>query len=89
MAESTRRGRGRPDTGVDGSARRRGPGPTLARLIAVRVLERVERVRAYADLALHHALAQSNLASVDRALAKYLAMVRDFPRSHPSADFIR
>ncbi|MBW2698438.1 MAG: 16S rRNA (cytosine(967)-C(5))-methyltransferase RsmB [Deltaproteobacteria bacterium] len=60
-----RPGRGRPD----GVARRRGAGPTLARLIAVRVLERVERVRAYSDIALHHALAQSNLSGQDRALA--------------------
>lgn len=72
MADLSRRGRGRPDTGSDGSARRRGPGPTVARLIAVRVLERVERVRSYADLALHHALAQSNLSSVDRGLATEL-----------------
>jgi 16S rRNA (cytosine967-C5)-methyltransferase len=72
MSEGKKRqGRGRPgasDPSPNGS-RRRGSGPTLARLIAVRVLERVERVRAYADLALHHALAQSNLASNDRALA--------------------
>ena len=66
-----RPGRGRPGQ-IDSGARRRGAGPTLARLIAVRVLERVERVRAYADLALHDALAQSNLASADRALATEL-----------------
>jgi 16S rRNA (cytosine967-C5)-methyltransferase len=35
----------------------------------VRVLERVERVRAFADLALHHALASTELSGVDRALA--------------------
>jgi nitrite reductase/ring-hydroxylating ferredoxin subunit len=29
------------------------------------------------------------MTSVDRALVKYLDMVRGFPRSHPSADFIR
>ena len=28
------------------------------------------------------------MTSVDRALARYLSLVRDFPRSHPSADFI-
>ncbi len=68
-----RPGRGRPDsTNGSGGGRRRGGGPTLARLIAVRVLERVERVRAYADLALHEALAHSNLASADRALATEL-----------------
>jgi 16S rRNA (cytosine967-C5)-methyltransferase len=55
--------------GINSGSRRNGSGPTLARLIAVRVLERVERVRAYADIALHHALSQTNLASVDRALA--------------------
>ena len=38
------------------SSRHRGAGPTLARLISIRVLERVERVRAFADLSLHHAL---------------------------------
>ena len=63
---------GPPPSGVDGSVRRRGPGPTYARLIAARVLERVERVRSYADIALHHALAQSNLSSVDRGLATEL-----------------
>jgi len=34
----------------------------------VRVLERVERTRAYADITLHHALARADLASSDRAL---------------------
>jgi len=60
--------RGRPTSGGAAGSRRRG-GPTLARLIAVRVLERVERVRAFADLALHHALASSELSGADRALA--------------------
>ena len=73
MADRQQRpGRGRPVRNVSGATRRRGPGPTLARLIAVRVLERVERVRAYADLSLHHALGQSNLAGADRALATEL-----------------
>jgi 16S rRNA (cytosine967-C5)-methyltransferase len=35
----------------------------------VRVLERVERVRAFADLSLHHALATTELSGTDRALA--------------------
>ena len=51
------------------SSRHRGAGPTLARLIAIRVLERVDRVRAFADLSLHSALAQSDLSGLDRALA--------------------
>jgi 16S rRNA (cytosine967-C5)-methyltransferase len=38
----------------------------------VRVLERVERTRAYADLALHGALARSDLSAADRALATEL-----------------
>ena len=52
--------------------RRRGDDPTLARLLAVRVLERVERLRSYADLALHSALASSSLSAPDRALATEL-----------------
>ncbi|MEE8580795.1 MAG: 16S rRNA (cytosine(967)-C(5))-methyltransferase RsmB [Myxococcota bacterium] len=44
----------------------------MSRLLAVRVLERVERSRAYADLALHHALSQSSLVSADRALCTEL-----------------
>ncbi|MCH2184351.1 16S rRNA (cytosine(967)-C(5))-methyltransferase RsmB [Myxococcota bacterium] len=57
-----------PETG----ARRRGPKPTAARILAVRVLNRVDRVRSYADLALHHALAQSSLSAADRGLATEL-----------------
>lgn len=53
-----------PAPGTD----RKSGSPTQARLIAVRVLERVERLRSFADLALNHALAQSNLAAADRAL---------------------
>lgn len=60
--------RGRPRAGGAAGSRRRG-GPTLARLLAVRVLERVERVRAFADLSLHHALATTELSGADRALA--------------------
>jgi 16S rRNA (cytosine967-C5)-methyltransferase len=58
---------------MEGTARRRGPGPTVARLIAVRVVDRVQRLRAFADLALHHALAQTRLSGLDRALATELA----------------
>jgi len=64
-----RPGRGRP-AGRSGF-RRRGA-PTQARLLALRVLLRVERTRAYADLALHAALAQSPLVGPDRALATEL-----------------
>lgn len=59
----------RPRKGPGSGADKRDEAPTRARLLAVRVLERVERLRSYADLALHHALAQSNLPSTDRALA--------------------
>jgi 16S rRNA (cytosine967-C5)-methyltransferase len=41
-------------------------------VIATRVLERVQRTQAYADLALHHALARSGLAAQERALATEL-----------------
>ena len=54
------------------AAKRRGPGPTHARLLAMRVLERVERSRAFADLALHYELTQSGLSGADRALATEL-----------------
>ncbi len=46
--------------------------PTRARLLALRVLERVTRGGAYADLALSGALARSGLAPEDRALATEL-----------------
>lgn len=62
--------RGRP-RGRSFGPRRRGA-PTLARLLALRVLVRVERTRAYADLALHAALSQSNLVGSDRALVTEL-----------------
>lgn len=42
--------------------------PTQARLLAMRILERVERTGAFADLALNHALARVNLSARDRAL---------------------
>ena len=41
-------------------------------MLALRVLSRVEQVRAFADLSLHAALAQSELAAADRALATEL-----------------
>lgn len=62
--------RGRPK-GRDAGGRRR-EAPTRARLLAVRVLERIERTRAYADLALHGALSRSDLPAPDRALATEL-----------------
>ena len=61
----TRRGRGRPHRGRDLA---RGA-PTRARLLALRVLERVERSGAYADLLLNAQLSRSNLAAGDRAFA--------------------
>jgi 16S rRNA (cytosine967-C5)-methyltransferase len=41
-------------------------------MLALRVLSRVEQVRAFADLSLHAALARSELAASDRALATEL-----------------
>ena len=51
---------------------RKTAGPTAPRMIAIRVVERVQRAGAYADLALHHALVQSRLPAADRALATEL-----------------
>ena len=72
---SDRAARGRPNRGRprgrDAGGRRRAA-PTRARLLAVRVLERIERTRAYADLALHGELARSDLPAPDRALATEL-----------------
>lgn len=51
---------------------RRAGGPTAPRMVAVRVVERVQRAGAYADLALHHALVQSQMQAADRALATEL-----------------
>lgn len=51
---------------------RRAGGPTTPRLVAIRVVERVQRAGAYADLALHHALVQSRMPAGDRALATEL-----------------
>ena len=66
-----RKGRGRP-TPRTPDAKERNSEPTLTRLLATRVLERVERSQAYADLALHQALARSPLSGVDRALTTEL-----------------
>ncbi len=67
----SRQGRGRPSSrGGEGSER--ADAPTLTRLLATRVLERVERSQAYADIALHQSLARSPLSGVDRALTTEL-----------------
>lgn len=55
-----------------GQGPRKTAGPTAPRLIAIRVVERVQRAGAFADLALHHALVQSRLPAADRALATEL-----------------
>jgi 16S rRNA (cytosine967-C5)-methyltransferase len=55
-----------------GSSSRKTAGPTAPRMIAIRVVERVQRAGAYADLALHHALVQSRIPAADRALATEL-----------------
>jgi 16S rRNA (cytosine967-C5)-methyltransferase len=65
----TRPGRGRP---AGATARRAAAAPTRARLLALRVLLRVERAGAYADLALRAALGRAALAPADRALATEL-----------------
>jgi 16S rRNA (cytosine967-C5)-methyltransferase len=62
--------RGRPNADR-GGLRHRGA-PTRTRLLALRVLERVQRAGAYADLALHHALGRSGLSAPDRAFATEL-----------------
>ncbi|MBW2712497.1 MAG: 16S rRNA (cytosine(967)-C(5))-methyltransferase RsmB [Deltaproteobacteria bacterium] len=54
------------------SGRHRDGTPTQARLVALRVLERVETADAFADLALHHALQRNELSPVDRALTTEL-----------------
>jgi 16S rRNA (cytosine967-C5)-methyltransferase len=61
--------RARPPLGL---AARRRSAPTQARLVAARVLERVERTRAFADLALQSALARTKLGARDRAFATEL-----------------
>jgi 16S rRNA (cytosine967-C5)-methyltransferase len=64
----TRPNRGRPD-GPGTSDRRRASAPTHARLLALRVLERVASAGAYADILLHSALGRSALNAPDRAFA--------------------
>jgi 16S rRNA (cytosine967-C5)-methyltransferase len=54
-----------------GDDRRRGA-PTRTRLLALRVLERVQRASAFADIALNHALSRSGLSASDRAFATEL-----------------
>jgi 16S rRNA (cytosine967-C5)-methyltransferase len=71
MLEAKRQRRHRGSPRSEAGPRRNGT-PTQTRLLAVRVLERVERAGAYADLALHAALRRSRLAPVDRALATEL-----------------
>ncbi len=66
-----RRHRGRPKSG-DRTESRRSAEPTQARLLAARMLERIERSRAFADLALGSALARSSLCAPDRALCTEL-----------------
>jgi len=61
--------RGRPLAAV---GPRRGARPTQARMLALRVLSRVERGGAYADLALGAALRATELGPADRALATEL-----------------
>jgi 16S rRNA (cytosine967-C5)-methyltransferase len=60
--------------------------PTLARLLALRVLERVQRAGAYADLALHAQLGRSDLPAADRAFATDL--VRGTLRWRGRLDFL-
>jgi 16S rRNA (cytosine967-C5)-methyltransferase len=67
----TRRNRGRPGAAKRTSGEGRSD-PTLSRLMATRILERVERTRAYADITLHQALARSGLGAADRALTTEL-----------------
>ena len=61
--------RGRP--ALKRGQRSRGA-PTLTRLLALRVLERVQRAGAYADVLLHAQLAHSDLTAPDRAFATEL-----------------
>ncbi|MCP5068231.1 MAG: hypothetical protein GY946_16840 [bacterium] len=67
--ELSRRRRGRAQLNA---GPRRGATPTHARIVAVRVLERVERAGAYADLALSGALRRSSLSPRDRAFVTEL-----------------
>lgn len=69
MTGAPRRRRGRVT--APAGPRRNGT-PTQARIVAVRVLERVERAGAYADLALAAALRRSELPPRDRAFVTEL-----------------
>lgn len=62
-----------PAAPADGRPRSERPQRDDARALALRVLERVEESGAYADLALHAALARSRLDPRDRAFATELA----------------
>ncbi len=64
-------GRGKRWPGPSAGSRKTA-GPTAPRMIAIRVVERVQRAGAYADLALHHALVHSRIPAADRALATEL-----------------
>ncbi len=64
--ERPRPRRGRPVRPV---ASRAHSAPTRARLLALRVLERVQRAGAYADVLLSNTLARSGLSAGDRAFA--------------------
>ncbi len=55
-----------------GQGPRKSAGPTPPRMIAIRVVERVQRAGSYADQALHHALVQSRMPAADRGLATEL-----------------
>lgn len=70
MSARDERGRGRRRT--DGSTPQRRRAPSRSRLLAVRVLERVQSSGAYADVLLHAALARSDLSAPDRAFATEL-----------------
>jgi 16S rRNA (cytosine967-C5)-methyltransferase len=60
--------RGRP-AGRERPLPHRRAAPTLTRLLALRVLERVQRAGAYADVLLHAHLSRSALTAPDRAFA--------------------
>ena len=73
MTEKKKKGGGRGERWPGrGSGTRKTAGPTAPRLIAIRVVERVQRAGAYADLALHHSLVESRMPPADRALATEL-----------------
>jgi 16S rRNA (cytosine967-C5)-methyltransferase len=69
--EHTRPRRGRP-VPRERRGEGRAPAPTRTRVLALRVLERVQRAGAYADLLLHANLARSDLSGPDRAFATEL-----------------